>query len=485
MFKAIINSTPFTSDVANDFFQNITGDGYNGDVSFVATLRALVAPRMKEEEKLYVGFTSSNYTASQIGSDSAKRMVKNICNLDYMDEGSIYIHNFNNRNQEDNIANLELMKSTFCEVYKDWVRIENVTLFFKKTFYVLCFVNPSTRQVVIFTDSLDVRKYHYLQCAVLAFLPWYFNPDEGVSEQEMELIKALREKTATAYEDCLTKMASQYDFKQAKIRKLLAGFETRYERIECDRMRHNIEHCIENIDDLNERIAEYLRSKRDYEVRLLGLETRIAAGAGESELMDYFLSNDKLHLESVTDTTMIFIAKDYLTFFDEEVAMSVIDNRDSYIYKPNGRRCNNYIQEDDMEMFMTAVVDGKVKIRFCAAYKFTFGERVAALSHYQYGSDFRDCTPNPHIDQYHCMGNYERTINTLVRDNNYIMALEQSIASCKSLNFGDSPVMQEFMSRLYGLNNNANVRCVELPDGSVVTPKEAIEYLKTEAEANE
>lgn len=485
MFKAIINATPFTSDVANDFFQNITGDSFNRDLSFVATLRALVAPRMKEEEKLYVGFTSSSYTASQIGNDSAKRMVRNICDLDYMDEGTILIHNFNNRNQDDNFANLELMKSTFCDVYKDWVRIENVTLFFKKTFYVLCFVNPSTRQVVIFAESLDIRRYHYLQCAILAFMPWYFNPDEGVSEQEMELIKALREKTATKYEDCLAKIASRYNFKHAKIRKLLDGFETRFERVECDKMRRNIETCMSEIDDLNERIAAYLREKRDYEVRLLGLETRIASSSGESEIMEYFLSNDKLYLEDVTNTSMIFIAKDYLTFFDEDMAMSVIDNRDSYIYKPNGRRCNNYIPEDDMKMFMVAVVQGKVKIRFCAAYQFTFGERVAALSHYHYGNEFRDCTPNPHIDQYRCMGNYERTINTLIRDNNYIMALEQSIASCKSLNFGDSPVMQEFMSRLYGLNNNANVRCVELPDGSVVTPKEAIEYLKTEAEANE
>lgn len=485
MFKAIINSSPLTSDVANDFFHNITGETYNGDVSFIATLRALVAPRMKEEEGLYVGFESSSYTASQIGSVSAKHMVRNICNLDLMIEGGICIHNFNNRNQDDNVANLELMKSMFCQVYEGWARLENVTLFFKKTFYVLCFVNPNTRQVVIFTDGMDMRKYHYLQCSILAFLPWYFNPDEGVSEQEMELIKALREKTATKYEDCLAKIASQYDFKTAKIRQLLAGFETRFERMECDKMNRNISSCLEDIDNLNERIESLLRKKREYEIRLLGLETRIAAGTEESELMEYFLSNDKLYLESVTNTSMVFIAKDYLTFFDEDMAMSVIDNKDSYIYKPNGRRCNNYIPEDDMEMFMVAVVQGKVNIRFCAAYQFTFGERVAAIRHYTYGSEFRDCTPNPHIDKYACMGNYERTINTLVRDNDYIMALEQSIASCKSLNFGDYPVMQEFMSRLYGLNDNANVRCVELPNGSVVTPKEAIEYLKTEAEANE
>lgn len=46
MFKTTISQTPFTSDVANGYFQNITGDSYMSDWSFLATLRALLAPRM-------------------------------------------------------------------------------------------------------------------------------------------------------------------------------------------------------------------------------------------------------------------------------------------------------------------------------------------------------------------------------------------------------------------------------------------------------
>ena len=82
------------------------------------------------------------------------------------------------------------------------------------------------------------------------------------------------------------------------------------------------------------------------------------------------------------------------------------------------------------------------------------------------------------------MGNYSRTINECLRNRNYIGALEQSIASCKSLNFCDSPVMSEFMRQMYGLTDTTltNNRCIELPDGRVVTPKEAIEYLKSQKE---
>lgn len=486
MFRAIINSTLLTSDVANDFFQNIDGEFYNGDVSFVATLRALVAPRMQEGESLYLKFTSSNYTASQIASNSVRRMVIGICDLDYVDKGTVLIHNFNSRNQEDNYANLELMKSSFTSIYKDWVMLDIVTEFFRKTFYVLCFVNPNNKQVVIFTDNLDMRKFHYLQCSIFAFLPWYFDPKKGVLPEEMELMQSLREKTPEKYEDCISRIAAKYDFKTAKIRKLLAGFETRYERQECHRMEEGIQNCINNIESLNREISDYLNTKRDYEIRLLGLESKIASNDGESEIMDYFLSNDRLVLYDVTDSTMTFVVKDYLTFFDDEMAISMINNRRSYIYLPRGRACNNIIPADDMEMFMTALVEQRIRMKFCAAYKFTFGRSVQAQSDFRYGSECRDCTPNPHIDRYRCMGNYERTINTLLIENNYIMALEQCVASCKSLNFGDSPVMQEFMSRLYGISNyQKNIRCVELPNGKIVAPKEAIEFLKMEAAENE
>ena len=486
MFRAIIESTPFTSDAANDFFKNIKGDNFGNDVSFLATLRALVAPRMQNDESITLRFSTSSYSAEQIASVPATKAVQAICTYMTSYDNSITLTYFSNNIQEDNFANMELIKSTFCSVYKGWHRLEKITEFFRKTFYVLCFVKPDTKQVYLFTENLDIRKYHYLQCSIFAFLPWYFDPEKGVAPEEMELIKSLREKTQEKYQDCITNLAEKYDFRSAKIRKLLAGFETRYEQQEVVKMQESINEYINYIESLNVEIAEKLKRKRDCEIRLLGLETKIAAGSDESEIMEYFLTNNKLILCDVDNQSMTFIAKDYLTFFDEEMAETLIKNHNSYIYMPRNRRCNRLIPEEDMEMFLRAVIVRKVKIKFCAAYRFSFTGGVQALQSYHYGSDCRDCTPNPHTDRYSCMGNYLQAINELLVDNNYIMAIEQCIASCKSLNFGDSPVMSEFMSRLYGISErDVNIRCVELPGGSVVTPKDAIDFLKAEVAANE
>lgn len=480
MFKQVIRNTQLTTDAANSFFQHINGDSFQYDVSFVSTLRALVAPRMKEGEYVYLSFYQSNYSANQLSEYSARNAVRNVCDLDDIEDGRIIIHNFCHTSQDSNYAWMELMKSTLESVYPGWHRLEKVTDFFKKTFYALCFINPDKKSVVVFVDSMDIRRMHYLQCSIFAFLPWYFDPKLGVSKIEMELIESLREKTPTKYEDCIAK----YDFRTARIRQLLSGFETRYEVMECDKVRREIQSCIEYIDSLNNQIGDYLRAKNEYEIRLLGLEAKIANGSEESEIMDYFLHNNKLVLESVNNDSMVFVVKTYLEYFDEDLAERVIRNETSYVYRPNGRGCNNIIPAEDMRMLMTAIfLDQKLRIRFCAAYKFNMNGSVSAVSRYSFGAECRDCTPNTHIDRFSCLGNYQRSINELLKHHDYIGAIEQCSASCKSLNFNDSPVMQEFMRRMYGISDyqgSINTRCIELPDGAVVTPVDAINWLKAQ-----
>lgn len=483
MFRQVISSTPMNSQIANSFFQNIVGGDYNGDFTFLSTLRALVAPRMQDGEEIRLYFNNSDFTASAVSSNDARRVVRAIYEVDYYSSGSIVIHSFNGR-QEDNYACMELMKSTFCNTYSGWQRLEKVTEFFRKTFYCMCFVNPERRMVTLFVDSLNVRKMHYLQCAIFAFLPWYFNPEDGVKADEMELIQSLREKTPEKYEECIAKIASKYDFRTMHIRKALAGFETRYEKRECERTMDSIRSTVNKIEDLENRLSEYFRQKREYEIRLLGLETKIASSEGQdSEIMEYFLCNQKLVIDSVDDCTMTFATKDYMTYFDEDMARSVIDNDRSYVYLPDGRACNNYIEAADMKKLMYAIfIEQTLKLRFCSAYLFELGCRVRGIRGYNYGAEFRDYMPNPHIDRYSCIGNYERAINNCIKNNDYIGALEQSIASCKSLNFGDSTVMKVFMKRMYGIDGYSHNRCIETPDGKVLTPKEAVAWMKAEEE---
>lgn len=483
MFRATISSTALYNDAANTYFDNITGERYRDDVSVLSTLRALAAPRMAEGEHIYLNFSRSNYTARDVSNNSASRVVKAMLDMSYYSDGSLIIHSIEAREQTDNYACMELMKSTFCTVYKGFERVEKVTDFFRKTFYSMCFINPKTKQAVIFVEQLNIRKLHYLQCGIFAFMPWYFDPKAGVSSDEMELIQSLRETSEEGYLECIRKISSKYDFRTIIIRKRLQGFETRFDKVELEKARNSAERIMRDIQEYNNSIARSFDKKREIDIKILGLEQKIEQGQGESEIMEYFLCNKKLFLEEVTDRTMTFCAKDYLTYFDEDMAKRIINNKTSYIYRPGGYDRSNYIPAEDMKMLMTALfIDQTLRMKICATYKFELGSRVSGISHYTYPSDCDDCMPNTHIDKYSCLGNNERAINECLKKNDYIGAIEQSISSCKGMNFADSVVMRVFMERMYGVDGYTHNRCIELPDGKVVRPTEAIEWMKQQAE---
>ena len=476
LFRDIITQTALASRTADSYFGNkINGDSFQRDRTFITTLRALVAPRMGDQDKIMFYM---NCTRPYRG--EPQEIIKQAWPFEDHDvSGWIYLFNFQSSDQGAIDKNIKAFEDNFETTHPGYCRVVKVTDFFRKVFKVLCYVNIEKKSVIIVTDNIDIRKYHFLQIGIFAFLPWYFNPEDGVSELEMDLINSLREKTPDKYEECVDKIASQYDFRTSEIKKLLDGFETRYEQVRRDQTIREIESIILEINNLNDRIGQYLERKKEADTRLFGLDMKIESGSGESEIMDYFIRNKKLYLEEVCDTTMEFAVKDYITFFDEEMAKMAIDNDSSYIYRPE-RGMSTVIPPKDMKMLMTAVfIDQEIRMKVCAAYRFRLDGGVSALCGYTYGPEFRDCMANVHIDRYSCLGGYEKQINTFLKSNDYIGAIEQCVASCKSLNFGDGAVMREFMKRLYKTSDySSNVKCFELPDGRVVEPKEAIEYLK-------
>lgn len=477
MFKQSVNATMLTSNDANIFFPNITGDSYGSDCTFLATLRALVAPRLPDGETVRLSFGRSDYTAASVSETPAKRMVEKVCDQMVVEKGRIYVHSLCNREEANNVANIELLKRCFCETYSGWQFLDKISVFYQKSFKVICFVNPELKSTALFVEQLNLQKLHYLQMSTLAFLPWYFDAAHGIEEIELELLKSLRERSSEKYEGYITEISKKYDFEAGRIKRLLTGFETKYEKIECDRVKRDISNVDNQIKDLDRRFAEQIKKRNDLCIRLLGLERRIAEG-GQSEIMDYFLCNRRLVLEEVSNTSMSFGVRDYLSYFDEDAARSYIDNDSSYFY----RNCGS-MSKNGMKKLLTAIfIDQTIKIRFCAAYYFDMNGTVSAQYHHRFGPEFNGYKPNPHIDNFECLGNYKRTINEALNRRDYITALEQSIASAKSLNFHDGVVMDNFVGQFTN-NGGSQYKAIELPDGSVVSTREAIKWIEEQEAA--
>ena len=487
MFRNLVNSTALTTDIADDFFP-IRGNAFNGDTTFLATLRALVAPRMGPDDTLQLVIMHHTYTKRNYENFSSSQR-RGVLGEDASAENQITINNFAVA-AEDGDTWYNYAEKEFEKLFQGWHRLPIITQFYQKRFPVLCYLNPELRSVYIFTQELSVKNMHYLQCSILAFLPWYFDPSKGVLPLEMELINSLKETTSTHYEDCISKIAQKYNFRELRVRKLLDGIETLFERNELRAREEELVSLRNKLDDLQNRFQELLRQERGLCSAISGLNLTINnPDRVESEIMSYFLSNKNLHLFDVDGTRMRFISTGYLCFFDEHEAERIINNMNSAFYKPDGRSMSGTIKPEDMRALLTEIFlteDPRIRIKTCAAFELDMGGSVRGIEHFRgYGPESRDCTPNPHIDGYHCMGDYRSAIGELLRRQQYIDAINLCMTSGSSLNFIDYTVCSEFSRRLYGISSysgSINMRCFELPDGKVVSVKDAIEWLKKEEE---
>lgn len=460
MFRQTITQTPFSCDEADEVLKNISAPAAQ-DVTFVSTLRALLGKRVSEDE-------SVEFVEQRLYGSCTTTVA-----FDYMPQRADLIELF-----ENNTVDLEAAEKLMEKTYPSWEKLPKITEFYRKQFPVLCYIERELKSVFLIAPRLlAAQEFRYLQCSIPAFLPWYFEGENALKETDMKLIESLTKRTAESYLDCLSEMAKEYDFETNFVKRLLGGFETQADRVMCEQSEKKIQSLINDINDLNRRIGGLLRQKSEEEIRLFGLRTKIENGSEGSQLEDYFLSNKSLSLVSAKNREITFVCASEVEYYDTEMVESVLENQTSYIYQTRGRR--SFVSPSDMAMLIREIfVTQKLKLRMCAAYRIELNGRACGLTNYNYEYRGENCLPNPHIDTYACLGNYQRTINECIMQNDYISAAEQCVASCKSLNFGDYTVMDTFMDKMY---RNA-VRCVVLPNGECVTPSNAVVWLKAEGE---
>ena len=103
---------------------------------------------------------------------------------------------------------------------------------------------------------------------------------------------------------------------------------------------------------------------------------------------------------------------------------------------------------------------------------------VSSTTHYSYSSKYKDYLRNPHLHYFNCFGDHKRYILDRVCAGDIVGAIMQCIESAKSINILEEPTFGRLVNDLF----NSQSKVILLPDGSSVTPVEALEWLKKEEE---
>ncbi len=480
MFKTPITTSPLISAQADTVLGRISGGSYFGDVSFLSTLRALVFPRMPEGDAISFSVSRSNYSEADAKRYNSRELADLIAskNSRIGTTGGFALHYFDSTDKIANEKSMNAIMSKFEEVRSGYKRVDKITAFYKQ-FPVACYINEELKAVALFVGQMDHRRYHFIQAAIVPAMPWYFTPGQPLTPLEMSVIHAVTDRTKDEndYNDAIRKIYDTFDFRSELIRRKLSGFETAFIRDALAVEQRNYANKIDRINQLNRQIADAFREQNDISIRIAGMERKIEEGGDDSELMEYFLASKNLTLTEVSGSTVHFIVRSNLEYFDPEAAKAAIDNPNARLYS----RCRNISSNnEDLKKLWTAIfLDEKLRINVCARFSLSLDGGVSTNGGHGsgFGAEFNDCLPHPHVEYYNCMGGYVQIINELMMKHDYIMAIEQCVASCQSLNFNDGTVIGKFCEVMSG-DDTGNNRCVVLPDGKVVTPREAIAWLK-------
>lgn len=470
MFNKKIRSTPLTGNYIEDFF-SIEGDIFSGDTSFTATLRALLHKRLNgtKLDFLVDCFNATDFsdpaaiytTYAPVRSDGSFLIIAGLSGLQPSKDRTFDIY-------DDPIVG-------FCATYPDYREAKDLRAFVKNRgrLNARFYIRADGKAAYILCEDLELPAYHFLQSLIPRYLPHYFK-DIPLDKEEIALLSALTLRTPDEYSRFLSVLASRIDFRSYEIKKIIGDYEKGGRREEIKRTEQQIRDTRQQIAYLSDQYSAQVSRLDSLSITLAGQELALATASDGSELVDYFVCNRNINPVRAEGRTLMFTVKTFLESFDPEQFRAYSRNPASCLYE--GYSYSGIFSDFKNRKKMVDAIFSEepvLKVKICSNYLIDLRGSSSCTRSYNYGDDFVDYVPNPHIHYYACLGNYARYINQALGNGDTIGAIEQCIASAKSLNLAEPHTVRYFLRDVFSSTKNI----IRLPDGSDVTLSQAFDYL--------
>lgn len=322
-----------------------------------------------------------------------------------------------------------------------WIETVKVRKFFSRT-EVTCFTQGK-KTIVIYRplENMGLETERYVLMGTPVYIPWFFK-EKPITKEETEFLECLSKTNVEPFLKAVGVLYALKDVSRRKMEAELTGIESRYARSKLEYTKQEVDNLTARIASKRDEISSLLTKIRDYNLLIDGL--RNVLKADNNDVLEYFKANKNLVYKECNGDSVTFYATGYLDVFDADMAEEFVDNYDSIIYE-----YTHQSRQDTENLFRAIFVDQTVKLKSVAMYTVRIGEfRVNGIADATYTEEVKQFFPNTHIDRYHCLGDYEMMMVDALKGGDIIGCLSLCGMSAHSLNFGDSTVMEEFVSRL-------------------------------------
>lgn len=375
----------------------------------------------------------------------------------------------------------DLFKESFDEC-ADWIELDRerhpAVLYTSQIAPTRIFINENQhRAIAIAAKTISSLWVQAFVGSIPTVLKWYFPSVKDIPADEIAFFRSVglrkgseqesEEKLSKAITDFADKVADETGFVEKSrslfIRGSLSGYfnRTRDKRIRV--LENDMDDVVRNIDSYTSRLIGLYGDLDRIRTDLCGLKT--IKNASSESIIKFFEEHKQITLihydEDSGDIT--YGVDETLEFFDDDEVEDVIDNDDSFLYN-----CG----DTTIDVFKAIFRDKKGVFRVNTEFMLNVGSLVRPVRHTSF---IEDAMPQPHLYFYGCSGGNDKYYAEFAKRGEWDMAIEQSIAATKNINFGDVTVSERMME---WIEDHQDVKCIYINDGSLVSIREFADKLQ-------
>lgn len=468
----------------NGVFDHILGNDFDGDYTMLATLRALLFPRLPRGE--YFTFNYARWSSNDFTGYNAKDIFARIGVPENNLIRFIGLSGSDENIQEKVYRALDNAKNGAVKEY-GFTELKDIESHFmaKYKFNMRFFIKPEINYCAVFFESgkLNCKYFHTFVAILPRYIPNFFKDETPLTPEETNVCRMLVEKDSTDqdYIKALDVLAERINIRKLIIDKVISGFQRRIksQQLEAEKSRFN--DILRQIESTLNSYEMLLENKNDCTIRIEGLRYMLDNCLNDDELVEYFNLHKNIDLLGTDGSRIDIIIKTTLNNYDPNGYETFA--RSGGIYNNYYVENDTFRQSENRKLLMDNLFNENplLKIKMIGYYRLNINGRASSSRHYEYPAKYADYIPNPHLDMHNCLGNNEPIINKCLADGDTISAVECCTASCGSVNIHEtSQTFRPFMELVF---NNTH-KIITNSEGVDMTPVEALEWLKNRVGEN-
>lgn len=488
MFTDRIRDLKIAGDDGDALFPGISGGAYSDDVSHRAILRCLLSKRgiSQAREIIFDDYEAISLMTNYEGRGNGR----------FYDWVDYFFQSLRQNVFENNQIIIVPMDTYIWESQRDafqdktagfvakakergfeYKEVSDIEMYMKRFMRCVLFTSYDLNSTLILVDHLTLPKFHFLGSILPRYLPRYFEGEFKLDDEDKALVHALTLTSSNEFVRRVNEFSRRFDFRDASIDRVVRGVETDLFEKVLEGVKSKLIVLAAERERLLREYRENQKQTFDHRVRVEGLKGMIDSCSDEadSELVSYFKANKGLIPIGKDGSSFSFVVNNYLSLFDPEVYNTIVNRDRSCMWTDYSVVNADFSSRESRRILLDAIFgdEQKVKLKMCGFYCLYLDGCVDSCSGFNYPSESRDYLPNPHLQHYDCLGNYERMISERITAGDLLGAVTHCVSSTQSVNLAEGVTVSNLMGDLFSTGH----KVIELPDGSSVSPSDALKWL--------